>query len=77
MIFSNPLVPVDTTEIVRRFVESLFITHTETKLNTSGRLLHVCTDNDNNQNSHSIPPGAHIQDRGVWCRNMICRLNES
>jgi hypothetical protein len=40
------VVPVDASDIVRRFVESLFITHTETKLNTLIQLLGH-QDNDN------------------------------
>ena len=48
--------------MVRRFIESLFITHTEAKLNTSGRLLRE--DNDSEDD--------HIDaNRGLWCRNIV------
>ena len=70
---------MDVSDTVRRFVESLFITHTETKLNTLGRLLHQDDDNndnnnDNNVNFHGMSPEARIIiDRGEWCRNVIHR----
>ena len=72
--FSFILVPDDATKTVRQFVESLFITHAETRLNTSGRL--VCdddTNNNNNVNIHHIHMNreAWIIDRGEWCRDVI------
>jgi len=60
---------LDASEPVRRFVEALFITHTEAKLNRFGRLLHE--DEDNNDNIHPISLEARIFDRGEWCRNIV------
>ncbi|CAF1512731.1 unnamed protein product, partial [Didymodactylos carnosus] len=68
-------VPVDASEPVRRFVESLFITHTEAKLNTFGQLLHEDDDNndDTDDNIDRMSSEAIIADRGEWCRNVIHR----
>ncbi len=63
-IYFFNLVPVDATEIVRKFVESLFITHTEANLNTSGRLLSSENNNNNNNNDNND------DERGQWCRNV-------
>ncbi len=60
---------MDATEIVRKFVESLFITHTEPNLNTSGRILHSNNNNNNNNNNDNN------DDRGQWCRNLIVPHN--
>jgi hypothetical protein len=65
--------------MVRRFVEALFITHTETKLNTSGQLLNQNNNDDdannNNNNNHgninSISSEAQIKDRQEWCRDLV------
>jgi len=61
------VVPLDVSRAVRQFIEALFITHAETKLNTSGRLLHQ------NDGDDSISSQARVMDRGVWCRNLIRR----
>ena len=73
------LVPVDASEAARRFVESLFITHTEAKLNTLGRLLDEGNDgddDDSNRNILAMSTEARIRDRGEWCRNMIFRRDQ-
>ena len=57
------LVPLDVSDVVRRFVEALFITHTETKLNTFGRLLHISED--------PYEDDEQFLARGVWCRNVV------
>ncbi|CAF1297606.1 unnamed protein product [Adineta steineri] len=68
------VLPVDTVDIVRRFVESLFITHTETRLNTAGRLLHNDDDDDDdNENEYPLSIEAQIRNRGAWCRNIVLR----
>jgi hypothetical protein len=70
----STLVPNDASETVRKFVESLFITHAETKLNTFGQLLqnNEETDDDNNSDRCTISPEARIiNDRGEWCRNIV------
>ncbi|CAF1297292.1 unnamed protein product, partial [Adineta steineri] len=59
-----------TVDIVRRFVESLFITHTETRLNTAGRLLRNDDDNEN-ENEYPLSIEAQIRNRGDWCRNIV------
>ena len=72
------LVPDDVSEAVRRFVEALFITHGETKLNTSGRLLHLIDQDDqyNNSSANSCPITypmsleAQAFDREEWCRDL-------
>jgi hypothetical protein len=57
------LVPLDVSDMVRRFVEALFITHTETKLNTFGRLLHISEE--------PYEDDEQFLARGVWCRNVV------
>ena len=65
------LVPIDASDAVRRFVETLFITHTEAKLNTCGRLLQEDDDDDNNDNNTPVMlSNGYLIDRGEWCRNI-------
>ncbi len=54
------LVPNNSSDFVRRFVESLLITHTECKLNTAGRLS-LTTEMDMNN------PLAH----GLWYETLV------
>lgn len=80
------IVPEDVSESVRRFVEALFITHAETKLNTSGRLLHLNDEPNQNMESNSsssgqttttttitYPMSLEMQafDREEWCRDLF------
>lgn len=83
--FLSILVPEDASEPVRRFVEALFIIHTESKLNTSGRLVISPLNNNNNynnsQNNLSIIAASSIAsqlslelqllDREEWCLDLI------
>jgi hypothetical protein len=57
------LVPLDASDVVRRFVEALFITHTATKLNTFGRLLHISEE--------PYEDDEQYLNRGAWCRNVV------
>ena len=63
------LVPEQGSDVLRRTVEALFITHAETKLNTTGRLV-------------DHPPIANIpidvlSDRGQWCHSLVRRPHPS
>ena len=88
ILFSNiyfdhfiSLVPEDASEPVRRFVEALFIIHTETKLNTSGRLVGALNNDSDQQNdlyniaasSPMLPLSidAQILDREEWCLDLM------
>ena len=64
--------PIDVSEVVRRFVEALFVTHTEAKLNTFGHLL----SRDDDAHGDGIPtdrslPEVQMADRGEWCRHIV------
>ena len=77
------LVPENASETVRRFVESLFITHTEAKLNTSGRLVESFTENDAVRTDipydlaigcspkSDIAIEIELMDREEWCMDLI------
>lgn len=53
-------VPDTCSRHLRRFIEALFITHTETKLNMIGRL------------THRYPyMNYDMKNRGQWCSNLI------
>lgn len=72
------VVPLDVSDVVRRFIESLFITHTEAKLNTSGQLLRADdeTTTNNDQDNETIDRTSSeplLKDRGEWCRNIVFR----
>lgn len=51
------VLPPSTSDLLRRMVHSLFVTHTEAKLNTLGHLFDIPSD----RNVHN----------GVWCSNLI------
>jgi hypothetical protein len=68
-------VPIDASDAVRRFVEALFITHTETKLNTSGRLLHC--QNEDETTIYPVSMEARVIDRDEWCRNLVFPHHQS
>jgi hypothetical protein len=70
---SHLLVPVDAVDIVRKFVEALFITHTETNLNTVGRLFddRDASDDSDPLNNSPLSIEEQLQDRGDWCRNVV------
>ena len=76
--FLHCLVPTDASVAVRRFVEALFITHAETKLNTSGQLLHEEHDDtdDNSGNVYPMSAEGRIRDRGEWCRTINLHLDQ-
>lgn len=80
------VVPEDCSETVRRFVEALFITHTQPKLNTSGRLVtDLLNSHTDNRDRIDIPyhlaegcsPTSNIaieiqqMDRDEWCLDLI------
>jgi hypothetical protein len=61
-------VPDDCSYELRQFIEALFITHAETKLNTFGRLTH----------KGSWPTATTSFDhtnRGEWCAKLIRRCS--
>ena len=62
-VFPLTKVPVDAVDVVRKLVEALLITHTETKLNTASRLLRT-EDSDEDQDD------ALLLNRGDWCLNL-------
>jgi hypothetical protein len=54
------LVPFDCSRYLRKFIEALFITHAETKLNLIGRL------------THEDPTASFDSSiRGQWCAKLI------
>ncbi len=57
-LFCGSIVPETGSKVLRRIVESLLITHTEAKLNSSGRL--VGNNGGNHQNV-------------VWCEGLVRR----
>ncbi|CAF4870689.1 unnamed protein product, partial [Rotaria socialis] len=59
------VLPNNASDALRRFVEALFITHAETKLNTIGHLDQLSTSRNTDQIA-SI-------DCNEWCRNLIRR----
>ena len=68
----HSIVPTDISEVVRRFVEALFITHTESKLNTFGHLLaHDDDGHENDPPTDRTLPEVQMADRGEWCRNIV------
>lgn len=78
---SISLVPEDASEAVRRFVEALFITHAETNLNTSGRLVIPVNDDSNRKDdpfaiattltTPSLLLELQLLDREEWCLDLI------
>jgi hypothetical protein len=52
---------------LRQIVEALFITHAQTKLNSSGRLVHDDNNNNNNNNNHDH------HENVVWCEGLVRR----
>ncbi|CAF4518539.1 unnamed protein product [Rotaria sp. Silwood1] len=59
------ILPVDATAAIRRFVEALFITQAETKLNTMGHL-------DQFVSTHTVNPMLTTA-YDDWCRNLVRR----
>ena len=65
---------MDASEALRRFVEALFITHTEARLNTSGQILRDQSNDDelnDGDNTDRVSTETRSQDRGEWCRNLV------
>jgi hypothetical protein len=54
---------------MQRIVEALFITHAQTRLNTSGHLDSTIDKSDSNP--HGMTEPTIIVDRGDWCANLI------
>jgi hypothetical protein len=64
-------VPTNASTAVRRFVEALFITHTEAKLNTDGHLDKLLFPDDAMINQDD----SYQQQDDPWCKNLIRRLS--
>ncbi len=65
------VVPNNCSQPLQRIVESLFITHTEAKLNTIGHLDgRIINDN---LNPYGMTENRIIIDRGNWCTNLVRR----
>ena len=60
LLFSIYLVPFDCSRCLRKFIEALFITHAETKLNLIGRLTHEYP-------AASFDGSIH----GQWCAKLV------
>jgi hypothetical protein len=62
-------VPINASDVLRRLVEALFITHTEAQLNTDGHLDKLLFPdviiNEDNGFSKQDP----------WCKNLVRRVN--
>lgn len=56
------VLPLDTSDLFRQIVHSLFVTHTEAKLNTLGHLFNLDTKTNTN-----LKPD-------IWCANLVRRL---
>lgn len=77
------VLPEDCSETVRRFIETLFITHTEAKLNTSGRLVTDLNNDDRDRidipyhlaegcsPTSDIAIEIQLMDRDEWCLDLI------
>ena len=64
------LVPDRCTELFYRFIEALFITHAQTKLNTLGHLDGMIVENNNSNDTNA----RLVSDRrGDWCQNLVRR----
>jgi hypothetical protein len=66
-------VPINASDALRRWMEALFITHTEVQLNKDGHLDQLLFLDDamiNNQNDSS----SKQQDQ-PWCKNLVRRCN--
>lgn len=66
--FCEYLVPDRCSEMLSRFIESLFITHAQTKLNTLGHLDGMIVENNNSNDTNA----RMISDRrsDEWCQNL-------
>lgn len=56
-------VPEHASDMVRRFIEALFITHTQTKLNSLGHLDQLDRSNEEMKSDENKE----------WCQHLICR----
>lgn len=70
-IFLKLLVPEGSSTVLRQFIESLFITHAQTKLNSSGCLVGnegapVVSDTLNHQKQQQ-------QHAIIWCESLVRR----
>jgi hypothetical protein len=66
-LYFSSLVPSNTSEVLRRFIEALFITHANTKLNTTGHLDQWMVSSEATLNSTSS------LETIIWCDNLIHR----
>jgi hypothetical protein len=72
-VFCVALVPETGSTVLRQIVESLLITHTEAKLNSSGRLVdgniidNACRNNNHDDNALNDHQDA------VWCEGLFRR----
>lgn len=51
------LLPLESSDLFRQVIHTLFITHTEARLNTLGHIF----DTNSNADLH----------RGIWCENLV------
>ncbi|CAF1261203.1 unnamed protein product [Rotaria sp. Silwood1] len=63
------VLPQNTSDRLRRFIEALFITHAETKLNSIGHMDEFIFSNDLQETSS--------MNNVEWCHNLIRRSNEA
>jgi len=54
-------------------VESLFITHAATKLNSSGRLVDISNSNNNDAAAAAASSNHHHHQNIVWCEGLVRR----
>jgi hypothetical protein len=64
------LVPIHASDALRRFIEALFITHTEAKLNADGHLDTLLFPDDTKINTNNSSKD------DAWCQNLIHRHHQ-
>jgi hypothetical protein len=75
-VFCVTLVPETGSTVLRQIIESLFITHTEAKLNSSGRLVGGNIENGyrNNDEGKGNVDDHNVSNRhqnAVWCEGLL------
>jgi hypothetical protein len=61
------VVPANSSNVLRRFLEALFITHTEAQLNTDGHLDKLLFPD------MVINEGVSVEPSRPWCHNLVRR----
>lgn len=62
-------VPEDSSIALQRLIESLFITHANTRLNSMGHIDDSVEKSE--KNLHGMKGEILIADRGDWCANLV------